>query len=533
VPIYLQSRIFTTPEFLEKRFNKHIRTYLAVLSMIIYIFTKVSVAIFSAAVVFDTILQLNIWVSATIILVATGVYTVAGGLSAVIYTEALQTVVLLVGAIILSILAYVQVGGLGGIMEKSPDKFHLFKPVTDKEFPWTGVLVGMPLSGIWYWCSDQVIVQRVLAAKNEGHAKTGCIFAAAMKISTMFILVVPGIIAGYLFPEEITQNSNAAFPLLVTKLMPPVLKGVMISAMLAAAMSSLASVFNSASTIFTIDIYKRIRPSCGDRELIIVGKIGTAVVAFGSLAWLPFIQIISDQIFIYLQSVSSYTAPPITVLFLVGIFWKQTTSFAAMIALIGSFILGCIRFGMEIAFKGSNYESNPFMYVFVEMNFLNFSGILGGFTLVTLIVLSLLTPKKWRHSNEDIADYTINYREFFIKSFSFLIPSRWRDRIGEKVQKLKDEEQSATEQAATEVIVHANTTEKDINTAIDTETDIELADIELHEPTDTVPVPHTDLQQNIRIDIDTLREINGWHKYSWILTILLFVMLLVLVIIFR
>jgi SSS family solute:Na+ symporter len=261
VPIYLQSRIVTTPEYLEKRFNKHIRTYLAVLSMIIYIFTKVSVTIFAAAVVFDTILQLNIWISATIILIATGVYTVAGGLSAVIYTEALQTVVLLVGAIVLSILAYIQVDGLHGIMHQEPEKFHLFKSASDKEFPWTGVVIGMPLSGIWYWCSDQVIVQRVLAAKNEGHAKTGCVFAALMKVSTMFILVVPGVIAGHLFPEEIKKNSNAAFPLLVTRLMPPVLKGVMISAMLAAAMSSLASVFNSASTIFTMDIYKRIRPA--------------------------------------------------------------------------------------------------------------------------------------------------------------------------------------------------------------------------------------------------------------------------------
>jgi SSS family solute:Na+ symporter len=259
VPLYLQSKIFTTPEFIEKRFNRYIRSYLAVLSLLFYVFTKISVTIFAVAILLELVLGWNVYVSSAVILFATGVYTITGGLSAVIYTEVLQTVVLVSGAIVLTILGFIKVGGLSNLMKSEPNSFHLFKPLNDPGLPWLGVLTGIPISGLQYWCGDQVIVQRVLSARSSNIAQTGCAIASILKILPVFILVMPGIISRHLYPEELAQNSDRAFPLLVMRIMPPFAKGLLISSMLAAAMSSLASVFNSASTIFVMDVYKLLR----------------------------------------------------------------------------------------------------------------------------------------------------------------------------------------------------------------------------------------------------------------------------------
>jgi hypothetical protein len=263
--------------------------------------------------------------------------------------------------------------------------------------------------------------------------------------------------------------------------------------------------------------------------LIVVGKSGTAVVALCSLAWLPFIQIISDQLFIYLQSVSSYTAPPITILFLMGVLWKGTTSFAAMITLGCSFFFGALRFSMEIALKGEEYE-NIIMYTFVNMNFLHFSGVLGVFTVVSLVILSLATPKKWRHNKKEVAKYTVNFGEFIVNSFSCILPQRLKDRLVSK-QLLEEEV----------VYVDNDPTDNDARTETDLKTgEIELQEFEMKGPPSRpptvgdIPPPEAIAQpQNVKVELANLREITGWHRYSWIITILLLVTLFVLIIIFR
>jgi SSS family solute:Na+ symporter len=530
----MEALIFTTPEFIEKRFNKHIRTYLASLTLVIYIFTKISVTIYAGAILIDVVLGWNLWISAALIMVSTGVYTVFGGLSAVIYTEVLQTVVLLFGAVTLAILAFIQVGGLPNFINERPDYFHLFKPVQDKEFPWTGVLLGMPTSGIWYWCSDQVIVQRVLAAKNEGHAKTGCIMAAFIKISVMFVFVMPGCVAGQLFPAEIAKDSNIAFPLLVRELMPPVLKGIMVAAMLAAAMSSLAGVFSSASTIFTMDVYQRIRKNGGQTELVLVGKIATGILVVCSLAWLPFIPMMSDQLYVYIQSVSSYTAPPITAMFLMGCLWRGTTSTAAMISLASGFVFGALRFVMEIIFKGRS-DGNAFIYVFADMNYLHFSIILFWVTVLQLLIFSLLTPKSWR--NENIDQYTIQYKKFFANSCGWLIPKRYT-----RMQEETEQEVPATETELTDVpkpeeqqdqVTQPEPTE-DLNTA--THDEDTLHDVNLTIEPEPVPTIEPEPELPITNDEEQLkkvREISGFHKYSSLSIPILLAIMATLIIIFR
>ncbi|HMX28656.1 MAG TPA: sodium/solute symporter, partial [Blastocatellia bacterium] len=253
VPFYLRSNVYTMPEFLERRYNGACRTYLAGISLIAYVFTKIAVAIFAGAIVLKAVLGWGMVKSSLALVIATGIYTVAGGLAAVIYTEVIQTVILVVGALVLMFIGLDQVGGWAGLQAKVPaDFFHMMKPSSDASFPWTGIFFGAPILGIWYWCTDQVIVQRVLSAKDIGHARAGTVVAGFLKILPVFMLIVPGMIARALYPQEMTADSNAAFPLLVVRLMPAGLQGVMVAAMLAALMSSLSAVFNSSSTIFTM-----------------------------------------------------------------------------------------------------------------------------------------------------------------------------------------------------------------------------------------------------------------------------------------
>src|SRR5262249_33506478 len=217
--------------------------------------------IFAGAIVLKAVLGWGMWQSSVALVVATGIYTIAGGLAAVIYTEVIQTVVLVVGALVLAIIGLTKAGGWSGLQASVPtDFFHMMKPANDKDFPWTGIFFGAPILGIWYWCTDQVIVQRTLSAKNIEQARGGTVMAGFLKILPVFMLVVPGMIARALYPDEMKVDSNAAFPLLVSRLMPTGLQGLMIAAMLAALMSSLSAVFNSSSTIFTMDFYKKLRP---------------------------------------------------------------------------------------------------------------------------------------------------------------------------------------------------------------------------------------------------------------------------------
>ncbi len=278
----------------------------------------------------------------------------------------------------------------------------------------------MPVINLWYWCTDQVMVQRAFAAKNEGHAKTGALLAAALKIPMMFLLVMPGVVAGYLYPADVARDSNTAFPLMVKRLMPPVVKGIMISAMLAAAMSTLASVFNSASTIFTMDIYQKFRWNSSQRELVWVGRLCTLTLCVLSVAWIPVIRFFSDQLFVYLTSITSYTAPPIAAVFLMGMIWDGTTSLAAMISLLIGIVLGMLRFGLEIGLRSRTDRTN-FMYFFVDLNYMNFGFLLFAFSLVLLVITSVLTPSQWKPDQYAIKDCVIKYNKFMRRSCDCIV----------------------------------------------------------------------------------------------------------------
>lgn len=407
VPFYLRSNVYTMPEFLERRYSGACRTYLAGISLIAYVFTKIAVAIFAGAIVLKAVLGWGMVKSSLALVIATGIYTVAGGLAAVIYTEVIQTVILVVGALVLMFIGLEQVGGWSGLQAKVPaDFFHMMKPPSDASFPWTGIFFGAPILGIWYWCTDQVIVQRVLSAKDIGHARAGTIMAGFLKILPVFMLIVPGMIARALYPQEMAADSNAAFPLLVVRLMPAGLQGVMVAAMLAALMSSLSAVFNSSSTIFTMDFYKKFKPSASERELVNVGRLATVVMIVLSLSWIPYIDRVSSQLWIYLQSVQAYVSPPIAAVFLFGLFWKRINAQGAIASLLTGFVLGAARFILEVVYAGQSLMG--FLDFYVRMNFLHFAVFMFAVCLLVLIGVSLLTPAPAQSKVAGLTFQTVN-----------------------------------------------------------------------------------------------------------------------------
>ncbi|MGH9577778.1 MAG: sodium:solute symporter family transporter, partial [Terriglobales bacterium] len=306
VPFYLRSNVFTMPEFLERRFNRQCAVYLASVSIIAYVFTKISVHLYAAAVVLERVVGWSPLTAAVILVVATGIYTIAGGLSAVIYTDLVQTLILIAGAVTLTVIGLHEVGGFAGLRASlPPEYFSMIKPSNHPEFPWTGIFFGAPILGIWYWCTDQVIVQRVLSAKDEGHAKAGTIFAGFLKILPVFMLVLPGLIAVALYrdlfkvsPDGRVLNGDIAYPTLVINLLPTGVVGLMIAALLAALMGAMSAVFNSASTLVTLDFYKKLRPDASELQLVNFGRAATGLMVVLGLLWVPFIHLISSQLFI-------------------------------------------------------------------------------------------------------------------------------------------------------------------------------------------------------------------------------------------
>ncbi|MGH9844135.1 MAG: sodium:solute symporter [Blastocatellia bacterium] len=391
VPFYLRSSVYTMPEFLERRYNSACRTYLATISLIAYVFTKIAVAIFAGAIVLKAVFGWSMWKSSLALVIATGIYTVAGGLAAVIYTEVIQTVILVAGALALTYIGLGKVGGWSGLQTSVPPEFfHMMKPATDTNFPWTGIFFGAPILGIWYWCTDQVIVQRTLSAKTIEHARGGTVLAGFLKILPVFMLVVPGMIARSLYPSEMEADSNSAFPVLVSRLMPAGLQGVMVAAMLAALMSSLSAVFNSSSTIFTMDFYKKFNPTASEKHLVNVGRMATVIMVALSLLWIPFMNRISSQLWIYLQSVQAYVSPPIAAVFLLGIAWKRINGEGALASLLVGFVLGAARFILEVVYAGQPLTG--FLEFYVRMNFLHFAILMFAVCVAVLVVVSLLTP---------------------------------------------------------------------------------------------------------------------------------------------
>ncbi len=391
VPFYLRTGVFTMPEFLETRYNRGCRTYLSIVSLIAYIFTKVSVSLYAGALVLKAVIGVDEWTGATIIILVTGAYTIFGGLRAVIYTDYMQAGVLIGGATILTVIAVSKVGGLSALSQGvDPEFFNLWKPSDHPDFPWTGILFGAPILGIWYWCTDQMIVQRTLAARGVDDARRATLMAGYLKILPVFILVLPGVAGAILFPDVARDAPNQMYATMVRELLPAGVRGIVMASLLAAVMSSLSSVFNSTSTIVTMDFYRRHYPDATQQQLVRVGQIATLVIVVIGMLWIPFIQYFSDQLYIYLQSVQAYVSPPIAAVFLVGILWRRASGAAALAALLTGFVLGAVRFVTELGVK-SGRITGELAAAIAGINFLHFAILLFAVSLVVLIVVSVIT----------------------------------------------------------------------------------------------------------------------------------------------
>jgi len=391
VPFYLSSGVFTMPEFLERRYSSGARWYLAVISIIAYVLTKISVTIAAGGIVFEALMGIDFWTGALVVVVITGIYTIFGGLRAVLYTDLMQMFVLIGGAIAVTLIGLNALGGWGEMKTVvGPEFMNMWKPISDPSFPWTGILLGAPILGVWYWCTDQFIVQRTLAAHNEDHARRGTIFAGYLKILPLFIFVVPGMIAYALSKTGRIQlpTPDQALPTLVGTLLPAGLRGLVVAGLMAALMSSLSSVFNSTSTLVTIDVYKKLRPVSSERQLVLVGQVTTAVLVGLGLLWIPVMKLISGQLYQYLQSVQAYISPPIAAVFLIGVLWQRVNATGAMAALLTGFVLGAARLVAELN-KGS---LDGMLLGYASMNFLHFAIFLFVVCSVILVVVSLATP---------------------------------------------------------------------------------------------------------------------------------------------
>lgn len=395
LPFYARSGVFTMPEFLEKRFDSKSRWFLSIFSLAAYVLTKVSVTIYAGGIVISTLLGIPFMVGAVATVVLTGIYTVLGGMRAVVYTEALQAMVLIAGAGTLTIMGLDAVGGWNELKSiVGPEYMNMWRPQTDPDFPWISLLVSSTIVGIWYWCTDQYIVQRVLTARNIQEGRRGSIFGGFLKLLPVFLFLIPGVVALALKQQGKLEwdTPDQAFPALMTNLLPAGLRGLVAAGLMAALMSSLASVFNSCSTLFTLDIYKKLRPNAPEKQLLNVGRMATLVVVVLGLIWVPVIQMIADGVlYEYLQSVQSYIAPPITAVFLLGIFFSRINAKGSLATLYVGFIIAVIRLTTELSLDSLTPDS--FLYAFGDMNFLNFSIILFAICVATAVIVSLATER--------------------------------------------------------------------------------------------------------------------------------------------
>lgn len=388
----------------------------------------VQVDMYAGAVFIQQALQWDIYLAVVLLLGITALYTIAGGLAAVIYTDAVQTLVMVIGALILMGFSFVEVGGFQAVLDKYPqaipsirvpnttcgipreDAFHIFRHPVTSDLPWPGVILGMSIPSMWYWCSDQVIVQRSLASKNIVHAKGGSLLAAYLKVLPFFMMVIPGMISRILYPDEVGCGdpdvckqvcgnpvgcSDIAYAKLVMELLPAGLRGLMMAVMLAALMSSLTSIFNSSSTIFTMDLWRNIRRTASEWELMIVGRVFVLVLVVVSVLWIPLVQASQGgQLFIYIQSISMYLQPPITVIFFTGCFWKRTNEKGAFWGLIVGMVVGCTRMILDFVYPTPQcYESDTRPDIIKYVHYLYFSVILTLLTLIVVVCVSLATEK--------------------------------------------------------------------------------------------------------------------------------------------
>ncbi len=421
VPFYYKAGVQTIPEFLERRFNATARSILSVVSLVAYVFTKVSVTVYAGAIVFQALLpdtfgspENAFWVGAFATVILTGIYTVFGGMRAIMATATPQAVIVLLGSFIITGLGLSKLSAGGGIIagwgelvdtvQVNADQFALWRPLSDPDFPWLGVLIASPIIGIWYWCTDQYIVQRVLSAKDLTTARRGALFGGLLKVWPVLIFLVPGMIGWALHQKGLISlpmhtvngvesiNGDTVFPTLVATLLPSGIRGLIVACLLAALMSSLASLFNSSASLFTVDIYEKLRPGKSEGHLLYVGRIATAVVVVLGLLWIPVMKTIAGGgLYQYLQSVQGYLAPPITAVFLLGLFWKRLNATGAVWALAGGFVLGMFKLSCQAFFGTGKLENPAFLAAVGDFNFLYATGILFVIAAALMVIGSLAT----------------------------------------------------------------------------------------------------------------------------------------------
>lgn len=418
VPFYERSMVLTMPEFLEKRYNKESRTILSLISLVSYVLTKVAVTVYAGGLVFKEVFGIQelwgidfFWIAAIGLVVLTALYTVVGGMKSVLYTSVLQTPILLLGSIVILVLSLKAVGGWDQVLaacsltpanEYGDTMINLIRDNRDPDFPWLGALIGSSIIGFWYWCTDQFIVQRVLSGKNEQQARRGTIFGAYLKLTPVFLFLIPGMIAFAMQKNGVMINgvpftmstADAAFPSLVAQLLPAGFKGLVVCGILAALMSSLASLFNSSAMLFTIDFYKKYKPQASEKRLLYVGRIATVVVVVLGILWIPVMKSVGSVLYNYLQDVQSVLAPGIAAAFLLGILSKRTTPLGGMWGLIIGFVIGITRLGAKVYYTTAGVDAGDswFKGLFFDTNWLFFCGGMLVFCLAAIAIISKFTP---------------------------------------------------------------------------------------------------------------------------------------------
>ncbi len=436
-PFFMRSKVFTMPEFLEKRFTPQARTVLSLISLFAYILTKIAVGIFAGGVVFRALLpDVNImgmdsfWIGSILLIILTGIYTIIGGLRAVVYTETLQTFVKIIGAILVTYYGLEALGGWDKLREIcGSEMFNLWKPVVpdgvestwapvkeagrqawyfNDKYPWPAMLLCAPIIGLWYWCTDQYIVQRILGAKNDKEARRGTIFAGFLKLTPVFLFIIPGMICFALAKSGlnpdihkelfdangvlIRERAQAAFPLLVTHVLPVGVRGIVVAGLLAALMSALAGVFNASSSLFTMDFYSKLRPKATQAQLVRVGRVATVVMVIIGLMWIPVIQG-AKGLYDYLQGIQAYLAPPIFVVFFFGVFMKRLNGPGCLATLLTGFVMGLVRLIIDTPVKlgGTPYEEGSFLWIMNNIFFQYYSLLITIVCIIVFLVVSYAT----------------------------------------------------------------------------------------------------------------------------------------------
>ena len=420
-PIYLRSGVTTVPELFEKRFDAKSRKFLAGLSIGIYFLTKITVTLLAGGILFYKMFGLSIYTFAILIILVTGVYTIIGGATAVLKTQVVQAFLLIFGAVLLTGFGLNEVGGYSGLRAKLPaDYFNMFKPISDPDFPWTGIIFGAPIIAFWYWCTDQYIVQRILGAKSLEDARRGSLLAALLKVLPLFILVIPGLIAFALFPDIVGDEAYPA--LLSSNILPFGIKGLVVVGLLSAIMSSLSGVFNTIATLFVNDFYLPMNKNANQRKLVLAGRLATTVVVFAAILCVPLVKAISSGMYLFLQSTQAFISPPITAVFLFGLIFNKISSKAAFITLIIGEIIGLSRFTSDLLIN-LGYTNHPMLVSYSSVNFLHFAIFLFLTCTTLLFLINFITHKKLNNEMNHL-DYSIRESILEIPSFRKISSAR-------------------------------------------------------------------------------------------------------------